>query len=137
MLVEKRVLSILLLTVSSRLPILSQTRRQRTWWNPNFARTGDPFWKHPEVQVVERIHTLFASGDLWSRVSSEQQLIWCFCVPPARCTACAGVSVRYTIDSTRLLTHPDDSSPSALSQLKTFAHPNSQQIRVSTKHFTW
>ena len=64
MLVEKRVWSILLLTVSLRLPILSQTRRQRTWWNPNFARSGDPFWKHPEVQVVERIHTLFASGDL-------------------------------------------------------------------------
>ena len=34
-----------------------------------------------------------------------------------------------TLDSAQPLTHPDDSSTSALSQLKTVAHPTSQQIR--------
>ena len=37
---------------------------------------------------------------------------------PARCTACPVVSVCHTLVSAGLLTHPDDSSNSVLSQLK-------------------
>ena len=36
----------------------------------------------PEVQVVARIHTKFASQDLWRRVSCEQQFILFFCASP-------------------------------------------------------
>ena len=35
-----------------------------------------------------------------------------------------------------MLIHPDDSSSSALSRLKTSAHPISQHIRISLKNFT-
>ena len=45
-------------------------------------------------------------------------------------------SVLLSVDSARMLTHLDDSSSSALSRLKTFAHPISQQIQISMKNFT-
>ena len=57
-----------------------------------------------------------------------------FCVSayfPARGTACPVVSVCHTPVSARLLTHPDDSSTTALSHLQTVAHPITEQIYIS------
>ena len=58
----------------------------------------------PEVQVVARIHTKFASQDLWRGVSCEQQFILFF--------------LRISLHVAQLV------PLSSLSRLKTFAHPS-------------
>ena len=91
----------------------------------------------------------FLKSKLWSESTPYSQVVTCevefhvnsnsSCASayfPARCTTCPVVWVCHTPLSARLLTHPDDSSTSALSQLKTFVHPISQQFRISMKKFT-
>ena len=59
-----------------------------------------------------------------------------FCVSaylPSRCTACPVVSFCHSGQCIHRLTYLDDSSTSAVSQLKTFAYPFSQPIRIPMK----
>ena len=87
----------------------------------------------PEIQVVGR----FPRFRWWQGSKPNSQVRACgeefhvncnsLCFSalfPARCTDCP-------------LTHLDDSSSSAISRLKTFAHSISQQIHTSVKNFTW
>ena len=92
----------------------------------------------------------FLKSILWSASTPKSQAVTCgvefhvnsnsSCVSacfPVRCTACLVVSVCHSLVSgARLLTDPDVSSTSALSQLKTFAHRISQQNHTSMKDFT-
>ena len=119
MLVEKRALAMLLLTVSTRLPMLSQARRHRTSWKSQLCKSG--------CSVLET----FLKSRLWSGSTQNSQVVTCevefhvnsnlSCVSVyfrARYTACPVVGVGHTPVSARLLTHPDVSSTSALSQLQ-------------------
>ena len=112
MLVEKRAWSMLLLTVSTRLPIFETTQK---------------IVEIPTVQELVICSGNFLKSRLWSGSTTNSQVMTCgvdgfhvnsnsSCVSgcfPARCTACLVVGVCHTPVSARLLTHPDDSSTSA------------------------
>ena len=119
MLVEKRALSMFLLTVSTLLPISE----------PGEATQN--IVDMPTVQELAICLGNFLTSRLWPGSTPNSQVLTCgaefhvnsnsSCVSAyflARCTACPAVSVCHTLVSARLLTHPDDSSISALSQLK-------------------
>ena len=89
----------------------------------------------PTVQELAICLGNFLKSRLWLGSTPDSQVVTCgaefhvnsnsSCVSayfPARCTACPAVSVCHTLVSARLLTHPDDSSTSALSQLKKHLH---------------
>ena len=137
MLVEKCVLPVLLLTVSTRLRIVSQGKTtQNIVEIPTVQERVISFGYIPRLRLWNG-STQFAGRDLWSRVSCEQQIILCFCVLPCTLHSLSRCQCLSHSDSARLLTHPDDSSTSTLSQQKTFAHPISQQIHMSVTNFTW
>ena len=94
----------------------------------------DLSWNLPEVQVVERIRTQFTSRDMWRRSFLRTAICVVFLRTPVHVAQLVPLLVFVTLDSAQPLTHPDDSSTSALSQLKTVAHPTCQQILCKTLH---
>ena len=89
---------------------------------------GTTHLKRREFRVEERVHKVETCGEEFY-VNSKSSCVSAYV--PARCTAGPVVSVCHSLDSARLLTHPDDPFNSALSQLKPFAHPISQSIHIA------
>ena len=135
MLVEKRVPPVLLLTVSTR---LQGETTQNNMEIPTVQERVICFGNIPRFKLWSG-STQFAGRDQWSRGSREKQAIHHVFLRTSLHVAqlLPLFSVCHTLDSARLLTTPDDSSTSPLSQLKTFAHAISQQIHMSVKNFTW
>ena len=85
---------------------------------------------------MTKVHTKFAGQDLWRRLSCEQQFVLFSLRISLHVAQLVPLSLFVSVDSARMLTHPDDSSSSALSRLKTFANPISQQVHISMINFT-
>ena len=131
MLVEKRVPPVLLLTVSTR---LQDETTQNNMEIPTVQERVICFGNIPRFKLWSG-STQFAGRDQWSRGSREKQAIrHVFLCTSLHVAQLDPLSVFVTLpDSARLLTTPDDSSASPLSQLKTFAHSISQQIHMSVE----
>ena len=131
MLVDERAFSLLLLTVSSPDFDTSETT-QNIVEIPGVQELGICFGNFLTSRSWTGSTPSSQSRELWSGVSCEHQFILCFCILP--CTL-QGLSRRpclshssHTPVRARLMTHPDKSSASALSQITSFAHPISQRF---------